>query len=69
MRTPILPTVPASVATRCQYQWGCPKVNKFEQVSSDGHQMSLAGCPISHVWEGWVQDQEDPVQSGPMHHG
>ena len=22
---------------------GCPHVNKFEQVSSDGHQMSLVG--------------------------
>ena len=28
--------------------WGAPKVNKFEKVSSDGHQMSLAGgpCPV-----------------------
>ena len=43
---------PASVATtRYQYRWGrgvgclCPQaqVNKFEQVSSDDHQMSLAG--------------------------
>ena len=27
------------------YQWGgvCPKVNKFGQVSSDGHQMSVVG--------------------------
>ena len=30
--------------TRCQHQWGRgPEVNKFEQVSSDGYQMSLAG--------------------------
>ena len=34
---------------------GDPKVNKFEPVSSDGHQMSLAGeegpCTVkSHVW-------------------
>ena len=37
-------TVSASTATRCQYQWGRGlEVNKFEQVSSDGHQMSLVG--------------------------
>ena len=60
MCTARLPTVRASVvATRCQsvlgegaVQWG--PVNKFEQVSSDGHQMSLVGgmvrgspCPMS----------------------
>ena len=28
--------------------WGCPQVNKFEQVYSDGHQMSPSG-PISEV--------------------
>ena len=38
-----LPTVCVLVATRCQYQWEGPQVNKFEQVSSDGHQMSLVG--------------------------
>ena len=27
--------------TRCQYQWEGPQVNKFEQVTSDCHQMSL----------------------------
>ena len=26
--------------------WGCPEVNKFEQVFSDGHPMSLAGGPV-----------------------
>ena len=40
MRTARLPTERAS-ATRCQYPGG-PQVNKFEQVSSDGHQISLA---------------------------
>ena len=49
MRTARVPTVHASVATRCQY-WcsgGGPQENKFEQVFSDGYQMSLAGG--SHV--------------------
>ena len=40
MHTARLPTVSALVTTRCQYRWGCPQVNKFEQVSSNGHQMS-----------------------------
>ena len=32
------------LATTCQYRGGGgPEVNKFEQVSSVGHQMSLAG--------------------------
>ena len=45
MHSARLPTVGASVAIRCQYQWtrGGPQANKFEQVSSDDHQMSLAG--------------------------
>ena len=47
---------------------GCPQVNKFEQVSSDGHQISLAGS------EGvpclGVRDSAGgPVQLGPMHYG
>ena len=34
--------------TRCQHVgvWGWPDVNKLEQVSSDGHQISLAGGPV-----------------------
>ena len=46
MRTARLPTVLASVVTRCQThggRGGGPQVNKFDQVSSGGHQMSLAG--------------------------
>ena len=46
MITARLPTVRVSVATtRCQHQWGRvgPQVNKFEQASSDDHQMSVAG--------------------------
>ena len=46
MRAGYLPTVRASVATRCQYWWRegrSPQLNKFEQVSSDGCQMTLAG--------------------------
>ena len=43
MRTTRFPFCP-----RCQYWWGehWPQVNKFEQVSSDGHQMSLAGLGL-----------------------
>ena len=41
MYTARLPTVCAS-AIRWQYWLGGRQVNKFEQVSSDGHQMSLA---------------------------
>ena len=37
MRTTRLPTVRASVATRCQYWWQVLRMNKFEQVSIDGH--------------------------------
>ena len=37
-------TICALIAgTRCQHRWGGPEVNKFKQVSSDGHKMSLAG--------------------------
>ena len=50
MNTDRLPTVLVSVATtRCQYQLRVGvgiQVNKYEQVSSDGHQTSQAGeCP------------------------
>ena len=32
------------ITTRCQDQWaGGPQVNKFEQVSSIGYKVSLAG--------------------------
>ena len=35
------------------YQWGGgPQVNLFEQVSSDGHQMSLSGGSMSDVQGG-----------------
>ena len=61
-----------SVATtRCQYQWGevGPQVHKFEQVSSDDHQMSVAGggygqgqgVGLSRRWwggVGWVYPEE-----------
>ena len=43
MLTARLPTIHALVATRCHYWYGGPQVNKFEQVSSDDHQISLAG--------------------------
>ena len=42
----------ASIATRCQQRWGGPQVNKFEQVSSLGFQMSVlvgvGGVPMHH---------------------
>ena len=41
MHIVLLSTVRAS-ATRCQYQSGS-QMSKFEQVSSDGQQMSLEG--------------------------
>ena len=49
-----MPTVSASVATRCEYLWGGSQAHKFEQVSNVGHQMSLAedlgwGSPYSEV--------------------
>ena len=44
MHTTCLPTG-HTFATRCQYWQRGPQTNKFEQVSSDGHQMSLAGAP------------------------
>ena len=43
MRTAHLPTVHASVAIRRQYWEGGGPMNKFEQISSDDHQISLAG--------------------------
>ena len=39
-RTTCLPIVSPSVATRCQHQLGVHQMNKFEQFSSLGHQMS-----------------------------
>ena len=41
-------------------------MNKFEQVSSDGHHMPLAGGPISDTSEG---TRAGGVQYGPMYHG
>ena len=44
MHTANLPAVCSSVATRCQHQAVGPQVTKFEQFSSLGHQVSLAGA-------------------------
>ena len=44
---------------------GCPEVNKFEQVSSDGHQMPLTGGGVlrSHWGGGLYSEVEtDNVQ-------
>ena len=66
MRTTRLPTVGVSVvSTRCQDGGPRvlgPRVNKFEQVFSDDHQMSVAGgwvgiedpCHMSGGGGGWV---------------
>ena len=81
MRTTRLPsvTMPPDVST--VVVGGFPQLNKFEQFTSDCHQMLLAGGPMCHVrmagglmsggwdwgvdWDGWV----GPVQRVPMHHG
>ena len=62
-----------TLTTRYQYWWGGgPQINKFEQVSSDYHQMSLAGgrvgVPCLMVWYPGGRSG-DIVQWGPMHHG
>ena len=53
MHTTSLPTILFLVATtRCQYWWGgvSPQMNKFEQVCSHDHQMSVVGVgPMSDV--------------------
>ena len=73
-----VPTVCALVTNRCQYQWSGvegwrPQVNKFELVSSNGHQMSLtvgtrawAGGPIFDIWGGGLGQRGtlSDVQSG-----
>ena len=79
MRTARLPTILVLVATtRCQYHEGMgPQVSKFEQVTSDDHQMSIAGgegrSHFCYLGEG---EEEVPyLVSGmggyhvPMHHG
>ena len=44
MHTARLPTIRALVAIRCQYWWRTPQINKFEEVCSDGCQVSLVGA-------------------------
>ena len=63
-RTTCLPIVSPSVATRCQHQLGVHQMNKFEQFSSLGHQMSAQlnkfeqvsrlgyQMSLSGVWQG-----------------
>ena len=53
MHRPLVPTVSASIATRCQHRGGGgSEVNMFEQVSSDGHQVLLAGVPLGFIYTG-----------------
>ena len=63
-----VPPTHASVATRCQHLWGS-QVNKFQQVSSLDHQMSLEGflyrevpCSGGQGWGGGTL----PVQCSSM---
>ena len=53
MLTVHLPTVNFPVlATRCQYKLGevgIQPMNKFEQLSSDDHQMSVAGGGVGYL--------------------
>ena len=73
MHTTRLPTVHVSVATtRCQYWWRervGPQVNKFEQVFSNDHQMSLVE---GGGWNPCQGDTRVPCRGGgggvPMHH-
>ena len=54
MLAPTIPYVPPDVSSGGGFE-----LNKFEQVSSDGHQMSLAGgpCPVrSSIGEGGSRD-------------
>ena len=62
MRSARLQIIHASKGTSRCHLGGVPEMNKFERVSSDGHQMSLARVdtmakrgPMSHV-------QREPVQ-------
>ena len=80
MCTARLPTIHA-LATQCQYCWEgvggwAPQVNKFEQVSSGGHQMSLAEwvpCLMSKVpclkSRGWALYSEVQCILGNGHMG
>ena len=80
MCTTSLPTILASIATTSFQHQGSPQVNKFEQISSLGHHMSLTEgtCTMrsrlskfEHAWGlGPVgQDQGVSVQWGPMSGG
>ena len=55
--TPLQTVCASVVTTRCSWRGG-PQMNKFEQVSSDGHQMSQAGGRVwggGNVWyPGWT---------------
>ena len=79
MATAYLQTMRASVAiTRC-CSGGDPQVNKFEDVSSVGHQMSVAGGrvrgPRFDGWGGGGRSLKSdvggggPVQRSPRYHG
>ena len=81
MRTACLQIVCASVATTKYHSHEGPQMNKFEKVSGDGHQMSLAGGQgqKGRPWRAHVSCLEDgcragageglAVQWGPMYHG
>ena len=67
MRTARLPTICVSVATtRCQYCWGNPQVNNFEQVSVDDHQMSVVGRVAPRSGIGRILSSQCIMSNGHM---
>ena len=66
MRTTRLEMVRASVsvATTRYHTQGVPHMNKFEQVSSDHHQMSLPGGPNMNKFEQVSSDHHQMSLAG-----
>ena len=68
MHTARLPTIYASIATRFQH-WGCPQVNKFEQVPSLGQHMSVVGVGGTvhgmRPWTEWLTDGQKWLKTLP----
>ena len=68
MRTSRLPTIHASVASYQMSALGGPQMNKFEQVSGLGQQMSLTmGSSSKHDWTGFQSWKPDVTSRGCNH--